>query len=190
MESAYIVGKYYEQINFSEVPLPKGDYEQCTFTNCNFSNTDLSHISFVDCTFSACNMSMARLNNTAFKDVHFKDGKLLGLHFEHCNTFLFKVSFDSCLINLASFYNLKLKKTLFKNSSLQEVDFSNADLSEAVFDQCDLAYAVFDNTIVEKVDFRTSFHYAIDPERNRIKKAKFSLPGVTGLLNKYNIDIE
>jgi len=48
---------------------------------------------------------------------------------------------------------------------------------------------VFENTILEKVDFSTSFNYSIDPEMNKIKKAKFSLPEVIGLLNKYDIEI-
>ena len=43
---------------------------------------------------------------------------------------------------------------------------------------------------IEKADFRNSHNYTIDPETNSIKKAKFSLPDVIGLLSKYNIDIE
>ncbi len=39
-------------------------------------------------------------------------------------------------------------------------------------DNCDLNRAVFDNSILEKADFRTSLNYSIDPELNRIKKAK------------------
>ncbi len=42
----------------------------------------------------------------------------------------------------------------------------------------------------EGVDFRTSFNYSIDPQLNRIKKAKFSLPGIAGLLDKYDIVID
>jgi hypothetical protein len=49
---------------------------------------------------------------------------------------------------------------------------------------------MFENSILEKVDFRSSFNYIIDPETNRIKKARFSLPGVTGLLAKYDIEID
>ena len=49
--------------------------------------------------------------------------------------------------------------------------------------------ATFDNTILEKVDFKTSFNYAIDPEQNRVKKARFSLVGVAGLLDKYGVEI-
>jgi len=40
------------------------------------------------------------------------------------------------------------------------------------------------------VDFRTAFNYSFDPEINKIRKARFSYPGVCGLLQKYNIEIE
>ena len=53
-----------------------------------------------------------------------------------------------------------------------------------------MAGATFDNSNLEKVDFTTAFNFSIDPEINRIKKAKFSLAGVLGLLNKYDIIIE
>jgi hypothetical protein len=43
---------------------------------------------------------------------------------------------------------------------------------------------------LERTDFRTSYNYSIDPEINRISKAKFSINGVVGLLGKYNIEIE
>jgi hypothetical protein len=52
-----------------------------------------------------------------------------------------------------------------------------------------LAGATFDNTNLEKTNFTTAFNYSIDPDNNRIKKAKFSVPGVLGLLNKYDIVI-
>ena len=40
------------------------------------------------------------------------------------------------------------------------------------------------------IDFKTSYNYSIDPEVNSIKKAKFSLEGISGLLYKYDIVIE
>jgi fluoroquinolone resistance protein len=43
---------------------------------------------------------------------------------------------------------------------------------------------------LEKADLRTAYNYSIDPSINKIKKAKFSLPGVVGLLSKYDIEIE
>jgi uncharacterized protein YjbI with pentapeptide repeats len=115
---------------------------------------------------------------------------MLGLRFDTCNGFGLSFSFDGCQLNHSSFYKTKIKKTIFKNSHLQESDFSEADLTGAVFDDCNLTQAVFFHTILEKADFRTSYNYSIDPEINRIKKAKFSIWGIPGLLDKYDIEID
>ena len=114
----------------------------------------------------------------------------MGLFFDQCNPFGLTVSFENCILTHSSFYKLRLKKTSFKNSNLQNVDFTECDLTGAVFDNCDLTGAVFNNSILEKADFRTSFGYFFDPQVNKIKKAKFSLSGLPGLLEKYDIDID
>ena len=80
--------------------------------------------------------------------------------------------------------------SIFKNSILHEVDLAEADLSNAVFDNCDLKGTMFDNTIIEHADFRTAYNYSIDPAKNKIKKAKFSMAGLIGLMDKYDIVIE
>lgn len=85
---------------------------------------------------------------------------------------------------------MKMKKTVFVRCLLRQVDFSEADVSQSVFDGCDLADAAFDGTVMEKADLRKAFNYSIDPERNKVKKARFALEGVRGLLNKYDINIE
>lgn len=190
MERPYIESKNFEKADISEKGLPLGDYEDCTFNNCDLSNLDLSALHFTECEFIGCNMSMVKLSKTTFNDVKFTGCKLVALHFEDCNEFLFTVGFDHCQLTLSSFYKRKLKNTIFKNSILQEVDFTEADLTGAVFDYCDLAMATFENTILEKADFRTSFHYTINPELNRITKAKFSMAGIAGLLRKYDIEVE
>jgi len=166
------------------------EYEHCVFVNCNLAKADLSHIKLIECKFDACDFSGAKMGNTSFQDVKFKDCKLLGLHFEDCNPFLFAVNFEGCQINFSSFYKLSLKQTIFKDCIMQEVDFSAADLTNASFNSCDLNGAIFENTLLEKADFRTSYNYSIRPELNRIKKAKFSIQGLAGLLDKYDIIIE
>ena len=115
---------------------------------------------------------------------------MLGLHFEDCNGFIFSAQFDNCVLNFSSFYKRKLKKILFKDCTLQEVDFIESDLGNALFTNCDLKGAKFENTILERADLSTAFNYSIDPGINRIKRAKFSYPGVIGLLDKYDIDFE
>lgn len=176
---------------FDKDDLPiKGEYENCIFNNCNFDHSDLSAFEFVGCVFNGCNLSLAQLNKAVFRDVQFKDCKMVGLRFDACSGFGLSFSFDGCRLNHSSFYKTKIKKTVFKNSQLRETDFAEADLTGSVFDNCDLVQAIFDHTTLEKADFRTAYNYSINPEINRIKKAKFSLLGVPGLLGKYDIDID
>ncbi|MDF1868178.1 MAG: pentapeptide repeat-containing protein [Saprospiraceae bacterium] len=190
MIKKYVEEEEFKGQNFSEHPLIKGDYEVCTFINCVFSNADLSGINFNECVFKDCDLSLANISKTAFRTVDFKNCKLLGLHFEACNEFLFAVSFESCLLNLSSFYEWNMKGTYFKDCHLHEVDFTQSDLSNSIFKNCDLTGAIFENTNLEKTDFRGSFNFSIDPELNRIKKAKFASETLIGLLNKYDIQVE
>jgi len=46
------------------------------------------------------------------------------------------------------------------------------------------------NSNLENVDFRSSYNYIIDPEKNKLKKAKFGVSGIFGLLKKYNLEID
>ncbi len=73
---------------------------------------------------------------------------------------------------------------------LRDVDFTQCDLAESVLDTCDLAGATFDGTNLEKAVLTTAYHYSIDPESNKIKKAKFALSGIPGLLHRYNIEVD
>jgi len=100
----------YEKLDYSANPPEKGNYESCLFRNCNFTNSNLSDINVTDCRFEDCNLSLAKINNTQMNGITFVNCKMLGLKFEHCNPFLFKVDFESCQLNLSSFYKLKLKK--------------------------------------------------------------------------------
>lgn len=190
MNRIFSEGKKFENLNFRNTAPAIGDYEECTFKNCDFSDSDLSDKNFLDCEFRECNLSLARLARTSFREVKFIKCKLLGLHYEDCNNLMISFEFDGCTLDLSSFCKLKLKKTVFRNSKIIEADFTETDLSNSSFINCDLQRTIFMNTNLEGVDFRTSFNYSLDPDLNRIKKAKFSLPGIAGLLDKYDIEIE
>jgi uncharacterized protein YjbI with pentapeptide repeats len=145
---------------------------------------------FTDCIFTSCNISNAKLGNTAIREIQFNDCKLLGLHFDDCNDFLFAAKFTNCNLHLSSFYQRKMRQARFSNCDLQETDFSMAELVQATFDQCNLAGAVFDATNLEKADFRTSYHFTINPISNKIKKARFSKDSLEGLLSYLDIIID
>lgn len=183
----YFTDLTYENTDYTELQLPLGEYEGCAFYNCNFGGSNLSKLSLIDCTFNQCNISNAPLAESIIRDVQFNHCKMMGLHFEACSDFLFSASFTQCTLNLSSFYKLKIKNTVFNDCTLHEVDFTDADLTGATFINCDLKGATFDNTLLEKADLSTAYNYIIDPDRNRVKKARFSKDGLLGLLMKYNI---
>ncbi len=190
MEQIYIQDKTFTSKDFTENSLMIGEYENCIFSNCNFATSDLSAFKFIDCVFVGCNLSLATLIKTTFRDTKFKDCKMLRLHFDARKEFGLSFSFDNCQLNHSSFYKTKIKGPFFKNYVLHENDFTECDLSSCLFDNCDLAGATFDDTNLEKSDFTSAYHYSIDPVQNRIKKAKFSLAGVIGVLDKYDIKIK
>ncbi|MDX1640076.1 MAG: pentapeptide repeat-containing protein [Balneolaceae bacterium] len=186
-----MANSYFSDQTFkSAKSIEKGEYEVCRFENCILPNSDFSGITFIECEFINCDFSSSKLYDASFNDVIFKDSKLLGLRFEDCNEFLFSIEFQSCNLNLTSFYQMNPKSIVFRDCNLKEVDFTEADLAETLFDKCDLDAAIFKNTNLKKADFSSSYNFSIDPQINNIQQAKFSLQGLPGLLEKFNLNIE
>ena len=187
--SIYKYDQQFEHIHALETPFEVGEYEECVFSHVDFGSANLTDFNFSGCVFEHCNLSGVRLDGAILRDCKFEHCKLLGLRFETCNTLVFSVSFADCLLDHSSFYQLKIKKMPLLRCSLKEVDFTEADLSEVNFADCNLMDALFDRTILEKANFTTAQYYRINPNTNNIKKAKFSLDGLPGLLASYNIEI-
>lgn len=190
MEDFIHIDKTFDKLIYFDKKVNNREFDGCLFKNCDFSNNNFSECVFIDCEFIDCNLAMVKLPATSLKTVTFKDCKLLGIRFDECADFLFAVSFQDCNLDYSWFTNKKMPKTRFVNCSLKEVNFGHADLTAASFDNSNLENAVFDETILATADFTTAYNYRFDPERNVIKKAKFSANGIPGLLEKYDIKIE
>jgi uncharacterized protein YjbI with pentapeptide repeats len=186
----YTKQELFTKQDFTETPLPKGEYDNCNFRNCNFAGSDLSEIRFSDCTFAGCDLSNANVSKCAFRETAFKDCKMLGFRFDICDQMGLTVRFEACLLDHSSFYQVKLNHTIFLNCSLLEVDFTESDLRNIIMDQCDLMSATFDHTNLERANLSSAQNYSINPENNRIRGARFSLPSVVGLLDNYQIEIQ
>ena len=180
----------FKRIATAELPPERTTYEGYRFSDCSFGNANLSGLNFMNCVFENCDLSLASLRQTSLKEVRFLRCKLLGIQFGECNKFLLQLGFEQCMIRLSTFCGLNLRNTVFEGCDLQEADFSEADLSGAVFGHCDLHRATFFRSNLEKADFRSAYGYSIPPESNRLKKARFSMPDVLGLLDGYGIEIE
>jgi uncharacterized protein YjbI with pentapeptide repeats len=179
---------HFDKNNHPHNTLKKAEYDQCTFTGCTLNSIAGSR--FIDCTFEACNLSLCDVTGTSLQGVHFNNCTMPGLRIDTCDAFGFSVHLHHCQLTNSVFYDRKISKTKFHHCQLMECDFTDADLSQAVFDDCDLAGAIFDNTNLEKADLRGARNYSIDPTRNKVKKAHFSLPYVVGLLDKFQIHID
>jgi fluoroquinolone resistance protein len=190
MNGQFFDSVIFENKNFRTNPPETGDYEECRFIGCDFSDSSIADIVFIDCEFNGCNFSLTKLTQTSFREVKFINCKLLGLHIEDCNVLTLSMTFESSSIELCSFIKLRLRNTGFSGCKIIESDFTESDLSGSVFSDCDLQRTIFRQTNLEKADFRNAFNYSIDPDLNRIKKAKFSSTGLKGLLDKYEIEIE
>lgn len=178
----------YQKVNFSKTALAT-EYDGCNFIDCNFENMKLGNITFMECEFINCNLSNVKLNYTAFKDVQFNNCKILGVNFTDSNPFLLELKFTDSDLTLCSFYQLSIKNTSFTKCNLNEVDFTESDLSNVSFNDSDLKRTIFESTILEKANFETSTNFNIDPEKNRIKKAKFAAHHLINLLRKYEISV-
>ncbi len=187
--TSYFCDETYIGIDFTTKELQTTDYDNCEFVECNFAGTDLKDFSFEDCSFKSCDFSNAGIQNTAFKNIKFSSCKLIGLQFDTCNPFLLAFSFDSCILNYASFYQLKIPGTFFSNCMLIETDFTETDLSGAIFKACNFGGAMFGNTRLEKANFGDSVDIVLDPDQNQLSGASFDLDSLPGLLLKYGIKI-
>ncbi|CAN5414057.1 pentapeptide repeat-containing protein [soil metagenome] len=170
--------------------LTAGTYENCKFISCDFSYAGLNDKVFIDCRFEDCNLSLAEVVNTGLQNIRFVRCKLSGVNFSKSKDFLFELHFEGCILDNAVFYKKKNKKATFTDCSMEETDLTEADLTDACFVNCNLHRAFFSNTILKNADLRTSYNFTIDPDINNLKKTRFSLHGLPGLLSKYDIKVE
>ena len=184
---AFFADRKYVTKDFREKRLPKGDYENCVFQNCQFQEGLLDNQNFVECQFVNCDLTNTNVAHTQFNDVRFEGCKLVGVHFETCDPLLLGLGFKGCNLTLASFYEMDISGTHFLDCRMHKMDFTESVLSKCNFAECDLKDAVFEGTHLERASFISAFNYTIDPNKNRVKKARFSQEGLIGLLKKYDI---
>jgi fluoroquinolone resistance protein len=181
--------KTFTKLNAADNALGSDTFENCRFLNCDLSAANLAGKVFIDCRFEDCNLSLADVANAGFQNISFKHSKLSGVNFAKSRDFLFETHFENCILDNAIFFRKKNKKANFKDCSMVETDLTEADFTDAKFDNCNLNRAFFDRTILKNADLTTSYNFVINPDNNDIKKAKFSVQGLPGLLSKYDIQI-
>lgn len=188
--SNYYEGEHIRGLNQASKALEKGDYEECVFENCNFSEQHLSGYNFMECQFHNCDFSNAHIGGIGLKDVKFEGCKLMGVNFTEAAQFMIKLSFKDCNLKYTNFFKMQIAETVFEACELEESQMSEADLTGALFLQSDLRNVQFDRAILNQADLRSAINFSIDPNKNQLKKARFSNDNLAGLLTAYPILIE
>jgi len=147
----------------------------------------------------SCNLSIALSNCKLFCSIEatttlthrvFNNCKIMGVDFTKCDTLMIDFSMDECKIKNCLFSNLNLKKCNFYKSEVMESDFVNTNLSGSNLSESNFSGSLFHNTNLFKVNLIKSINYNINPLKNNIKEADFSLPEAMTLLNAFQITIQ
>ncbi len=180
--------KTYKDLDFRVIELDE-EYYRCTFEHCDFTEILFQKINFEECRFVACNFSLCKSNGTSWNKVWFAQCKLTGANFSHANKFTFNAKFSDCLMQYASFQGLNLQGFQFTKCQLTEADLTTCNLKKAQFIDCNLDRAIISHCNLEEADFSTAFNFIINPNDNRMKKAKFSLQNLPGLVAVFDVKI-
>jgi fluoroquinolone resistance protein len=183
-----IAYKTIEKLDFAQQMDRETDFEAIEFKQCTFDT--LSGLNLTDCLFTSCNLSNLSVSNTKMQDIKFKDCKLVGINFYEVKEFGFSLKFEGSVLDYTSFSNKKMNVSAFSNCKMHRVNFTMTDLSRSTFENCDLTDSIFSGTNLSGLDLTTIYNFSINPTLNNIRKSKFSLNSLPGLLSVFDIIIE
>ena len=181
-------------INFPDRELKNIIFENCGFISCNFSETKFHGCKFIDCELRASNLSNSQFDESSFSEVMFYDSKAIGINWTKLRWPYIKLSspfqFYKTDISHSSFYSLELKELVIEECKAHDVDFRSADLSGSFFMATDFKNSQFMLTKLYAADLTDAINYFINPNKNDVLKAKFSMPDVINLLHSFDIEIQ
>lgn len=174
--------------------IESNEYAECLFEQCQFMDMALRNVVFSNCVFTGCtfrnvDMSGLRMQNASFQDCAFigidwsevrRTGKLFPLFKE----------IGGCTLKFNNFFKMKIPKISIVDSSLLDCAFMECELAGSVFRNVDFQDTTFQDCDLSKADFREARNYKINTTSNRVRKARFSLPEVVGLLDNLDVIIE
>ncbi len=184
----------YFQESFADLSSSKEDvqsriFEECEFKNCTFIETNFVKCKFLNCQFADCVLSAVKPLNSRFAGVAFRRSKTIGFDWPKAMK-VEKLEFENCQINYSNFRLVKIAKIKILDCEAKEVDFIETDMSGGDFRNTDFERSVFFKTNLTGADFRGARNYKIDARNNVVKKARFSVPEVLGLLSGLEIFID
>lgn len=181
--------KKFEELDLRNIVIENNKFENCTFTRNNMNGSSFKNCWFSDCIFEQSDLSNVQFASSDLRSITFKECKLVGVSWIVTKS-LMHTNWQDCILSYGNFSGLDLRKSIMKGCKAHEIDLAETNLNDAILCGTDFAAARFANTNLTKADLRQAINYAIRPDSNKIKKARFSLPEATSLLYGLDIDIE
>jgi len=186
----YYCEEDFENKDFRDKKLTKGEYEACRFINCSFQDQHLSGYLFTECEFIDCDFSNMRWKGSKIQDAYFSACKMLGLRFEELSDFNLSFQAVDCRLDHSSFINTNLSHCSFKDCSLKETDFTEANLSKVTLLNCDFQNARFEHCNLNASIWSDSYNIHLDPRINQLKDARIPKSQLIGILAVFGIKVE
>ncbi len=189
---ALYTDRTFTALQMAGTELVSTEFDDCVFVQCSFVESVFKSCRFTNCTFEASDLSLVQVPESTFSGTRFEHTRLIGVNWAQATwprTGLGNpLAFFKSNLSHSTFIGLSLKKIQIRDCVAVEVDLRETDLSGADFGGTDLSNSIFGDTDLTEADLSQARNYAIDPARNVLRRAKFSLPEAISLL--YSLDIE
>jgi fluoroquinolone resistance protein len=188
---AYHADQAFKEVRLEHDQLVSSEFYDCAFVRCSFVETVFRNCRFVNCAFQRCDLSLVQVAGSTFSATRFEDSKVIGVDWTQAEWPTAglgdPVGFFRSAISHSTFIGLRLKGIQIRDCVAVDVDFRETDLSQADFAGTDLSQSLFSDTDLTEADLSRARNYRIDPGRNVLSQARFSLPEAMALLHSMDI---
>ena len=186
-------GKRFERVRY-DADVKLHIYSECVFARCHFEDIALKDIVFSNCRFESCTFRNVDVSGLRMQNMALFECACIGIDWSEARRtgklFPFFKEIRACTLKFNNFFRMKIAKLSVEDSSLLDCAFMECDLSGSVFRNVDFQDTTFQECDLAKADFREARNYRINTTSNRVRKARFSLPEVVGLLDNLDVIIE
>ena len=188
--------EYFEQSfidkNYIKAEIKSSIFNDCVFDRCNFTEATINNCRFINSKFINCDLGLMQVPGSSYSGVQFEKCKIIGVNWVQAfwpGLGIWEpIEFTKCALNHSTFLGVNLAGSRITQCEAINVDFREAKLSNVDFSFSDLNESLFHATDLQYCDLRDARNYQIDPTKNNLRLAKFSIPEAMSLL--YSMEIE
>lgn len=187
----HYVDQAFKEVRLERAKIVSSEFHDCVFFRSSFVESAFRRCRFVDCMFTECDLSLMRVPESRFTSTRWESCRMIGVNWAEADWpkagLAGPIGFFKSAISHSTFLGLALPGMKIKDCVAMDVDFREADLSGADFGGTDLSQSLFGHTDLSEADLSRARNYHIDPSKNALRQARFSLPEAMSLLHSMDI---